>query len=165
MYKILFTLMLGIASQSLIAQTTIVRNPNIEKYVKEVSSDSLESYIKAMAALRASRTAGARRCGDRRSRGFRSPLLLRQFLHFDLAEGDGAVVALQEEWAGLADFRVEFAAGRAFHGHVVVNLLPVEDHGDFVADHRGFAGLPFAAGLRCKHARDGVLVDRAIAAL
>ncbi len=56
MYKILFALILGIASQSLFAQTTIVRNPIIEKFVQEVSSDSLESYVKAMAAFQSRHT-------------------------------------------------------------------------------------------------------------
>lgn len=43
--------MLAIMSQSLIAQTTINRDPEIEKMVKEVSPDSLKSYIYKMVSF------------------------------------------------------------------------------------------------------------------
>ncbi len=42
---------LAIISQSLLAQTTINRDPEIEKMVKEVSSDSLKSYITQMVSF------------------------------------------------------------------------------------------------------------------
>ena len=43
--------MLAIMSQTLIAQTTINRDPEIEKMVKEVSPDSLKSYIHKMVSF------------------------------------------------------------------------------------------------------------------
>jgi hypothetical protein len=49
MYKILLTILLGIFSQNLLAQTAIIRNPIIERYVNEVSSDSLKNYVEILA--------------------------------------------------------------------------------------------------------------------
>ena len=49
MYKILLTILLGIFSQNLLAQTAIIRNPIIERYVSEVSSDSLKNYVEILA--------------------------------------------------------------------------------------------------------------------
>ena len=49
MYKILLTILLGIFSQKLLAQTAIIRNPIIERYVNEVSSDSLKNYVEILA--------------------------------------------------------------------------------------------------------------------
>lgn len=59
MNKILLTLLLGILCQSLLAQTTIVRNPIIERYVNEVSSDSLKNYVERMAAFQTRHTLNA----------------------------------------------------------------------------------------------------------
>ncbi|OOG72213.1 M20/M25/M40 family metallo-hydrolase [Algoriphagus sp. A40] len=51
MRKILFTLFLGLIGWSAIAQTTINRNPAIEKLVLEVSADSLKKYIYDLSAF------------------------------------------------------------------------------------------------------------------
>ena len=49
--KKIFTLTILLAANNLFAQTTIQRDPEIEKMVKEVSPDSLQSYIKAMVSF------------------------------------------------------------------------------------------------------------------
>jgi hypothetical protein len=51
MYKKLLTLLLTIASFPLFAQTITHRNPELEKLVLEVSSDSLENYVRTLAAF------------------------------------------------------------------------------------------------------------------
>lgn len=56
MCKILFTLFLGLIGWSAIAQTAITRNPEIEKLVFEVSSDSLKKYIYELAAFNSRHT-------------------------------------------------------------------------------------------------------------
>ncbi len=48
MRKILFVCFILVCSKSIVAQTTIVRNPAIEQMVKEISPDSLRSYIQTM---------------------------------------------------------------------------------------------------------------------
>lgn len=45
MRKILFTLALGITSWGSMAQQAVIRNPEIESLVRQVSSDSLKKYI------------------------------------------------------------------------------------------------------------------------
>ncbi|SEF62992.1 M20/M25/M40 family metallo-hydrolase [Algoriphagus boritolerans] len=45
MYKILFTLFIGLITSGLSAQNAVIRNPEIEQLVKEVSADSLKKYI------------------------------------------------------------------------------------------------------------------------
>jgi Zn-dependent M28 family amino/carboxypeptidase len=49
--KKIFTLAILLAANNLFAQTTIQRDPEIEKMIKEVSPDSLQSYIKAMVSF------------------------------------------------------------------------------------------------------------------
>lgn len=56
MYKILLTILLGIFSQNLLAQTAIIRNPIIDRYVSEVSSDSLKNYVETLAAFQTRHT-------------------------------------------------------------------------------------------------------------
>lgn len=56
MYKILLTVLLGAFYQTIKAQTTIIRNPIIEQYVKEVSSDSLRNYVEILAAFKTRHT-------------------------------------------------------------------------------------------------------------
>jgi len=51
MYKKLLTLLLSIASLPLFSQTITHRNPELEKLVLEVSSDSLENYVRTLAAF------------------------------------------------------------------------------------------------------------------
>ncbi|HTL07606.1 MAG TPA: M28 family peptidase, partial [Chitinophagaceae bacterium] len=51
MRKIFFTFCAAaLCGTTGIAQTTVLRDPSIEKMVKEVSADSLQSYIKALVA-------------------------------------------------------------------------------------------------------------------
>src|SRR4030095_1259504 len=92
-------------------------------------------------------------------------LCLRQFLEANVAERDGTVVALEKNRAGLINLTVDLTARRFQTLDVVVNLFAVEDHSDLVADDRGLGGLPLAPGLGGKHARGGMIVDRAVAAL
>ena len=49
--KSIFSLLILISSDLLYAQTTINRDPQIEQMVKEVSPDSLRSYIKNLVAF------------------------------------------------------------------------------------------------------------------
>src|ERR1700748_1369037 len=49
--KILFAVLLACGIEYGQAQTTIVRDPEIESMLKEVSADSLQSYIKTMVAF------------------------------------------------------------------------------------------------------------------
>ncbi|RIW15750.1 M20/M25/M40 family metallo-hydrolase [Algoriphagus lacus] len=56
MRKILFTLSLGFLSLGSFAQSTIIRNPEIEKLVQEVSSDSLKKYIYDLSAFHSRHT-------------------------------------------------------------------------------------------------------------
>jgi hypothetical protein len=51
MYKKLLTLLLAVASLPLFSQTITHRNPELEKLVLEVSSDSLENYVRTLAAF------------------------------------------------------------------------------------------------------------------
>lgn len=51
MRKILFTLSLLICSHVLLGQQAIIRNSSVESMVREVSSDSLKSYIYALASF------------------------------------------------------------------------------------------------------------------
>jgi len=51
MYKKLLTLLLAIASLPLFSQTITHRNPELEKLVLEVSSDSLENYVRTLASF------------------------------------------------------------------------------------------------------------------
>jgi hypothetical protein len=51
MYKKLLTLLLSIASLPLFSQTITHRNPELEKLVLEVSSDSLENYVRTLASF------------------------------------------------------------------------------------------------------------------
>ncbi len=51
MYKKLITLLLAVVSIPLFAQTITNRNPEIAKLVGEVSSDSLENYVRTLAAF------------------------------------------------------------------------------------------------------------------
>jgi Peptidase family M28 len=48
MRKILFVCFILVCSKSIVAQTTIVRDAAIEQMVKEISTDSLRSYIQTM---------------------------------------------------------------------------------------------------------------------
>jgi hypothetical protein len=56
MRKILFTLALGIFSLGSFAQQAVIRNPEIEKLVKQVSSDSLKKYIYDLSAFHSRHT-------------------------------------------------------------------------------------------------------------
>jgi hypothetical protein len=56
MRKLLFTLGLGMFTLSSFAQSTIIRNPEIEKLVNEVSSDSLKKYIHELSAFHSRHT-------------------------------------------------------------------------------------------------------------
>jgi hypothetical protein len=56
MRKILFTLFLGLTLQSSYSQTLVNRNPDVEKLVSEVSSDSLKNYIHELAAFNSRHT-------------------------------------------------------------------------------------------------------------
>ncbi len=56
MSKILFTLFLGLVTISSISQTIIIRNPEIQQMVTEVSSDSLEQYVRDLAAYESRHT-------------------------------------------------------------------------------------------------------------
>lgn len=56
MRKILFTLSLGLLSQWTFSQTIINRNPEVDAMVKEVSSDSLESYVRKLASYNSRHT-------------------------------------------------------------------------------------------------------------
>jgi hypothetical protein len=51
MYKKILTLLLAVASLPLFSQTITHRNPELEKLVLEVSSDSLENYVRTLAAF------------------------------------------------------------------------------------------------------------------
>jgi hypothetical protein len=51
MRKLKFTLIIILSSTALFAQTIIQKDPLIEKMVKEVSADSLQSYIKTLVAF------------------------------------------------------------------------------------------------------------------
>ena len=51
MYKKLLTLLLAVLSPSLFAQTITQRNPEIAELVSEVSSDSLENYVRTLASF------------------------------------------------------------------------------------------------------------------
>jgi len=51
MYKKLLTLLFAVASLPLFSQTITHRNPELEKLVLEVSSDSLENYVRTLAAF------------------------------------------------------------------------------------------------------------------
>lgn len=51
MYKLLFTLFLGLSVWGAQSQTAIIRNPKIEKLVQEVSADSLKKYSYDLAAF------------------------------------------------------------------------------------------------------------------
>lgn len=56
MYKILLTIFLGTLYHTIQAQTTINRNPIIEQYISEVSSDSLKKYVENLAAFKTRHT-------------------------------------------------------------------------------------------------------------
>lgn len=56
MRKILFTLSLGLWSIATIAQNAIIRNPEIEQLVREVSSDSLKKFIYDLSAFHSRHT-------------------------------------------------------------------------------------------------------------
>lgn len=56
MRKLLFTLGLGMFTLGSFAQSTIIRNPEIEKLVNEVSSDSLKKYINELSAFHSRHT-------------------------------------------------------------------------------------------------------------
>ncbi|HAS57740.1 MAG TPA: peptidase M28 [Algoriphagus sp.] len=56
MRKILYTLLLGIFSQQIIAQTLIIRNPEIDQMVQEISADTLESYVRKLASFNSRHT-------------------------------------------------------------------------------------------------------------
>jgi hypothetical protein len=91
-------------------------------------------------------------------------LVLRQFLDLQVAERHGAVVALEEDGAWFRDVSVNFRSGGFRANHVVMNLLAVEDHGDFVADDGGFQRLPFVAGFGGENVRSFEAVYCSIAA-
>src|SRR5262245_44538084 len=64
--------------------------------------------------------------------------------HYDFAERDFAVIALDHDRPRRSLIAVESAARDAVDHDVVVNLLAVEDDGQTVADDDRFHGLPLA---------------------
>jgi len=56
MRKILFTLALAILSLGIFAQQAVIRNPEIDKLVQQVSSDSLKKYIYDLSAFHSRHT-------------------------------------------------------------------------------------------------------------
>ena len=75
MRKILFTLSLCLSAWGAKAQTVGHRNPEIERLVSEVSSDSLKKYIYDLAAFNSRHCEPGLQSGDRAQR----PVESRQF--------------------------------------------------------------------------------------
>ncbi|SFU11976.1 Peptidase family M28 [Algoriphagus locisalis] len=56
MHKKLLTILLALGSQWAISQTTIIRNPEIAQMISEISADSLEHHVRALASFNSRHT-------------------------------------------------------------------------------------------------------------
>lgn len=89
--KILLLLFSVFVYTCMVAQTTIVRDPEIEQMVKEVSSDSLRSYITALVAL-GTRNTLSTQTNPKRGIGAARKWVLNKFNQF-AAQSNGRLTA------------------------------------------------------------------------
>ena len=75
------------------------------------------------------------------------------------------MIALKENGARLVDFVVDLRARGAVTNDVVMNLLSIQDNGNFVPNDCGFDGLPLSGGLGSKLSGSSMIVNRTIADL
>src|SRR5712691_1962402 len=80
----------------------------------------------------------------------------------EVAEGDGAVVALEHDGAGLSDLVIQSAAGGVREGGVVDDVHSVQHHGRLVALDPGVYRLPLAGGLGRIGTGGHQAIDRAV---
>src|SRR5688572_14598936 len=87
-----------------------------------------------------------------------------QNLNADITKRNRAVIALQQNRAGLIEVLVQLTARGAIDHDVLVDLLAIQRDTDAIAPNCGLGGLPFPRSARGKDRNRFELIKRAVAA-
>src|SRR5262245_51033344 len=94
--------------------------------------------------------------------GRRLGLLFGQSLDSDIAEADGAMIALQHHGPWLIHFIVELATGGLVAFHVIMNLNPIQNGSDLIAHDSQLGSLPLTCWFCDKLVRCLKIINRSI---